>query len=334
MSFFVYLTKTPTFDCPQCHTKRSMNHRTWVKGVGILCQRCAGDFFPCPQCHRNFRIASNSCLVDNIRLCSYCYDQLKCFQPTDDPSPGINYTRTQTKRRFGIELESSRDENFRAIHLRKESRFGAKGDCTCSGREFYSPILSGDDGLVEVEQLCQLAEKYGWEVNDHCGYHLHIDVQDETLNALRSIQYAFANLYDIFIWCVDKSRQTSSYCRDYTKPGTIERATDLLAFFRRTERYNYLNVSSYFQHGTFENRLHEGTFDQRAICNWIILNMRVTEAAKGLSVADLKALLFEKPLKDRWEVVKDWIGDDEIVSFYEARMRSNKSPWFERVECN
>ena len=59
--------------------------------------------------------------------------------------------------------------------------------------------------------------------------------------------------------------------------------------------------------------------------------MRITEAAKEQSIADLKALLFEKPTENKWEVVKDWIGDDEIISFYEARMRDNKSPWFERT---
>lgn len=318
------------FDCLQCHSKHALANRSWVKGVGMVCKRCADNFFVCKRCNRTLR-RSDRQEIDGILLCGQCFEATKVFMPGADPQPGDDYTRIQTKRRFGVELESSRDPKFRAIHLRKESLFGAKFDCTCSAHEFFSPILSGDDGLREIDNLCQLAEKYGWTVDANCGYHLHIDVQDETVETLRSIQYAFANLYDVFVWCVDELRRSSSYCRDYTHPNAVEDADDLLYFFRRTERYNYLNVNSYAYHGTFENRLHEGTFDQRAICNWIILNMRVTEAAKEQSIADLKAMLFEKPTEDKWAVVKDWIGDDEIISFYEARMRDNKSPWFERV---
>jgi len=324
MSFAVYMTQSPMFVCMQCRGKHPLHARTWVKGIGMMCKTCSEKFFHCSGCNRAFSRDRDSYLVDkDMRLCADCNQRLRFFLPGPD-FVADDCTRIQTKRRFGVELESSTNPDFQAIHLRNESVFGAKSDCTCTGREFYSPILAGDGGLNAVERLCQLAEKYGWTVDTACGYHLHIDVQDESLDALRSIQYAFANLYDLLIRCVNSDRRSSTFCKNYTHPDSVEEADDLLNFFDRTQRYNYLNVNSYRSHGTFENRLHEGTFDQRATCNWIILNMRITEAAKQHSIADLKAMLYGKTLEDVWEVVKDWIGDNEIISFYEARMLENQ----------
>jgi hypothetical protein len=232
-------------------------------------------------------------------------------------------------------LESALDASYPAMRLGKSSKFGAKYDCTCRGKEFYSPILYGDDGLAEVEKLCQIAEQFGWTADIDCGYHLHLDMQTESLDAMRSIAYAWSNLYDIALACVNMERRhDSEYSRDIMHPTDVESVSDLLSFFRHTDRYNFFNVQAYHYHGTFENRLHEGTFDQRTICNWIIFNLRITEAAKALSIADLKKLLYSKTRMEKWEVVKGWIGDEEIVAFYESRMRDNNCLWLCSIPGN
>lgn len=322
------VAKIDTYTCPRCTCLRPMADRCWIKNQGLMCKGCADtQYFTCPNCdaiiRQNFKRD-----VGGFSICRGCLSNLSKFDPESYTADDTEYTRIQSTRRFGIELESATDSQYPAMRLGKSSKFGAKYDCTCSGQEFYSPILYGDDGLAEVEKLCQVAEQFGWTADSQCGYHLHLDMQDESLDALRSIAYTWSNLYDIALACVNMARRRDSeYSQDFVNPRQIENASDLLQFFRGTDRYNYFNFQAYYYHGTFENRLHEGTFDQKTICNWIIFNLRITEAAKALSMAELKNLLYTKTRMEKWEVVKEWVGDEEIIAFYESRIRANNCLW-------
>jgi hypothetical protein len=236
-----------------------------------------------------------------------------------------SFSRIKSQRSFGLELESEHDDGHIALKMNNTSCFGAKFDCTCSGREFYSPILTGDEGLNEVEILCRVADEQGWSVDFQCGYHLHLDMRSETLTTLRSIAYAWSQLHPVIIGCVEKSRPDSDYCRHTINPIHIERTplNDLLAFFMNSDRYSFFNLQAYHVHGTFENRLHEGTFDLETIRNWIILNLRICDTAATLPVPVLKVLFDGKTVAEKWVVLKTWIKDKDVIDFYEARMKTN-----------
>jgi hypothetical protein len=90
-----------------------------------------------------------------------------------------------------------------------------------------------------------------------------------------------------------------------------------------------LNVSAYFCHGTFENRQHEGTFDKDAVTSWVIMNLRIADAAATYSVSELKDLLYStRTTMDKWMVVKKWVKDPSVIAFYENRIRASRCSWF------
>jgi hypothetical protein len=234
-----------------------------------------------------------------------------------------SFSRIKSQRSFGLELESHVDSGYIRLKMDNTSCFGAKFDCTCTGREFYSPILTGDEGLDEVATLCEVADEQGWTADYHCGFHLHLDMRNETLTSLRSIAYAWSQIHPVVVGCVELSRPDSDYCCHYVEPHQIEMANDLLRFFSRTDRYNFFNFQAYHIHGTFENRLHEGTFDWETIHNWIALNLRITDMAATLPVPVLKVLFDGKSMSEKWAVLKTWIKDTDVIDFYEARMKAN-----------
>jgi hypothetical protein len=293
----------------------------WVLGAGLRCQTCVTNrFYTCGNCKKLKPDYTKVKLQGHV-ICNICESNLTCFEPKDQKG-STDIHVTQTSRLYGIELESDHDLDYRLLHL-EDSLFGAKSDPTCYGREFYSPPLAGDQGLLEIERLCATAKHLNWTVDRQCGFHLHLDMRTENSESLRRIVYAWANLYPVISRCVARHRLHSEYCEDFMTAESVEQTDDLYEFFCRQDRYNYMNVQAYNQHGTFENRLHEGTFDSQAIKSWILLNLYVTEEAKQQPVSDLKAQLYQKPWKDQWRVVKSWLKDDTLSSYYEDRMAGN-----------
>lgn len=306
-----------------------MSLRDWKCGR-IVCTDCAKTrFFTCSRCQQD-RPVTDRHLIGEFTICDTCRSELKYWASEPNPVENPTFNVIGSRRRYGIELESHTDTDHRLLKLRKKSRFGAKSDCTVGGKEFYSPILCGDEGLQEINTLCEVANELGWQVDINCGYHLHLDVQGETVEKLRSIAYAFMCLYDVLRRCVSSNRHNTSYSCQHICPNEVENCGDFLYWARRQERYNFLNVSAYFQHGTFENRQHEGTFDRDAVTNWVIMNLQVADAAATYSVSDLKNLLHhhDRTTMDKWVVVKKWVKDPSVIAFYENRIRASRCSWF------
>lgn len=318
-------TIVETFYCRNCGNRCPMDNRAWVLHHGMVCLSCKqARYTPCQGCDRIIRLPqeSHSRKMPGSCFCASCQESFRTFAPTS-MGEAKTFSRIKSHRSFGLELESHTDNGYIYLKMDNTSCFGAKFDCTCSGREFYSPILTGDEGLDEVTTLCRVADEQGWSVDFNCGFHLHLDMRGETLTTLRSIAYAWSQLHSVVIGCVETSRADSEYCCHHLEPNQVEMTEDLLGLFNGTDRYNFFNFQAYHVHGTFENRLHEGTFDLEAIRNWIILNLRITDVAATLPVPVLKVLFDGKTVAEKWAVLKTWVKDKDVIDFYEARMKVN-----------
>lgn len=314
-----------TFICQHCSRTRSMSDRLWMPGVGLICKHCCDELWVvCPRCNNLCRREQLN-IFGGVKLCHECQYQLRHWAPKPNPISFATYRRIQSTRKFGVELESDTNQDHILAKLQHNTLFGVKADPTVQGKEFYSPVLYGDQGLEEVEKLCGIAYDLGWRVANSCGYHLHLDMRDETEPELRTIAFAFTVCYDVFRLCVESHRHNgSSYCRYRIHPNDFEHIHNFVDWSRQQGRYNFLNVYAYHYHGTFENRLHEGTFDPEKVCNWVILNLRIADTAKQYTIPQLKSLLVvDKTTEDRWTVIKRWLNDDDIARFYENRMQSH-----------
>jgi hypothetical protein len=197
--------------------------------------------------------------------------------------------KTGSGRCFGIELETSQCDNY--PKMRGETCFGVKEDGSVDGMEFYSPILCGDKGLAEIRKFCRLAKRHDFEVDDTCGYHLHLDMRDTTIVQRKRIAYAYRLTFSLWQHLVREDRWHNTFCEgpNYS-PQELRDTHNFTTFERRQCRYQFVNLRAFCDHSTYELRGFQGTLDYREICNWIKAHLRFVEFVKDTPMAELDAM--------------------------------------------
>lgn len=211
------------------------------------------------------------------------------------------YADIGSERRFGVELEYN-DLPEDVFDLEDETCFGAKEDCTVDGGEFDSPILYGDQGLGVVKYFCNMADENNFEVGRCAGYHLHLDMTDETVDTLKKLALAYHYTHKLWVGMVPANRRDFTYSRphSYTR-GHVLNWDDLSDFrnaLSRLDRYSWVNWTAYYQHKTVEIRCHESTTDAKTVTNWIIAHTRFCDAMKDSSVGRITRHLGNKKPAD------------------------------------
>ncbi len=167
--------------------------------------------------------------------------------------------------------------------------FGQKCDCSINGLEYVSPILRGREGLRKVRTFMAAGE--GMRVDRSCGYHLHIDMRDDSGMDSPTrflVAAAYLAVEDQFFAKVAQSRRDNHYCYRWDTRFLnefMEAARYRDNFYdtaRMQDRYNWLNIRAFVDHGSFENRLHQGTWNFRKVRDWISLNLRFVKAASRI----------------------------------------------------
>jgi hypothetical protein len=232
------------------------------------CENCWGNRFSvCDDCGGTFW-TEDIYFEDDQTLCDKCHEQdqrgrdysPKRFDPTCNTFERIDH------RAFGVEIETDQCDDYEDY----SGCFGAKPDGSINGKEFYSTILSGDQGLAEIDKLCQFADRHGWAVNDDCGLHIHFDMRDESLETLKTIAYAMIATYDVWTQFVLPERVANRYCKPCAADtGSLYSVTNWFDHCQRQHRYEWFNFQAYVYHTTYEIRLHHGSIDAQEISNWV-----------------------------------------------------------------
>lgn len=281
------------------------------------CQRCYNDnFTDCASCG-NMLANDELCYHDDNGeyYCQSCYDEL------EDDSAGANYhTANPTynnvgHRRFGVEFEYNE-----CTHHANRPYFKDIHEYT--GREYISGIMYSDGGLEAVRDFAEYADNQGWTIdnrgNAKCGYHLHIDCTDFSLNQIKSVAIAYIQSRRVWYALVAPWRETGHcYSKfEHYDLDKIRECTDKLAFKQmvRHDRYKFVNWNAYESHGTVEIRGHEATRNVDEICNWITAHTRFVDHVSQMGIDDI-CELFKGAA---WHDFKPWkriVGAD-IADFY------------------
>ncbi len=314
-------------ECAYCHEHFETTNLAYTHLGQWACSRCWLQYsFQCDRCGaiapRNGRL-----FRDRQTVCRECTET-----ETWDPSPsGISiasYAKIVSKRKFGVELETSLSADYRS--LKGQTLFGAKYDCSVSGMEFISPILYGDEGLEEVEFFCDLASDKAFDVDDNCGYHLHLDVRDETTVQLRHIAYAYAKSYAAWRNLVSSYRANDcNYCHAPSySASSIKTCRRIKDFMARTDRYNYLNLYAFERLGTVEVRLHDASLHAKTINYWVIAHTRFIDAVHDMTYAEIDALFDGDAGSQFNELCRIWdmAGGQRISEFYRRRVHEHGAP--------
>lgn len=331
-------TAVQTHRCCICHERKPAHQFSVATGICLecfdrsygICEECGAIVYHrgreiTRSTHRRARylrgqVVCNLCAHPSGRDCdSY-------WTPTPLNISVASYTRIGSKRKFGVEIETSRCSEYQ--NLCGRTHWGAKDDCSISGLEFDSPILYGDEGLEQIEEILAYGRDHGWEVNHNCGCHTHYDMRDESRNQLLSIMYAYSKSVAMWARFVPPTRLAGSYChlpawyscdlRAYAASLSDDAILEDILHGLELDRYELVNFTSYWNHTTFEVRMLEGTVDPDTICKWITIQCRFIDAVRDMSFDEIDEIFgscYENDLKS----LAILIGDSDLIDWLDAR---------------
>lgn len=296
----------------------------------ILCNRCARKlFYRCPRCKLSRSTSNRGEYGPHRTLCDMCNRLLvknaapprvrDVYWGSGEPVRGGEYTLTGSNRTFGVEIETAHCMNVHKIE--GKTVFGAKYDATVTGREFDSPILSGDAGLKVVTDFCDHATRRGWAVDSECGIHVHLGMQDDDIATVKRIGYAFLLTYDVWEGLVAPERRRGNrWCMKPPYTPTDYRGWCFQAHCESVNRYHFFNFNSYCVHKTIEVRALQGTLDKTLISNWVCALVRFADFAATSCYDDLDAMFRNKSGKTCWKALRKHIGS---TARYWGRVRAD-----------
>jgi hypothetical protein len=262
----------------------------------------------CQQCNRLYHTENRA--ISNNRICVRCEatnnGAYTAGWEKKSELVGTTYNLIKSARRFGIEIETAQCKHVDRIQ--GKTLFGAKYDATITGKEFDSPILSGDEGLVVVHHFCDMAKRRGWKVDERCGTHIHLDMSQEGALNLRSIAIAYLYTYQSWAKLVHPNRLNNNHCMPPTYDADCIMRRAFTSAISRIRRYQFINIAAYLRHKTFEIRGLEGTLDKKLLTNWIIAHLTFADFCATLSVEQVNRL-FNQPELICWDNLKTAIGD-------------------------
>ena len=286
---------------------------------GIICHRCFERYIRCDECGKLCERYDIQC-INQRNICQQCRTT-DCWDVTPLSVSVATYAKIGSTRKYGIELETSRCDSYRT--LKNATPYGAKFDCSVTGMEFISPILYGDEGLAETEKFLEYAEENDWKCYNDCGYHLHIDVRDESTIQLRHIAYAYAMTYHAWRGLVSEFRATdNSYCHAprHTAGQIRNHSGSIVRFFDGTDRYTWLNLSAYDRHKTFEVRIHDGTLHAKTVTYWVMAHTRFVDAVRDMTYNEIDAMFSGTPEENFAALCQVWDRRGQTISgFYRRR---------------
>lgn len=287
-------------------------------GDGPYCSECYCEYYTtCDSCSSEISREHCHCNDSGEVFCDDCWqDDNGCAEwPETRVRCGVRFDEIRSRRRFGVELETSDCEGV--ADIREDTVFGSKHDGSISGKEFVSPPLSGDDGLEHVRQFCKLARNF--HVDKRCGYHLHLDMSDETCEGLRRIAYAYAKTQSVWQSFVRRTRRENHYCKALVWGCNDVRYTSAVdGLPGASGRYHWFNLRAYQRHRTFEVRLHTGTLNSDKVCNWIKAHTRFADWASAHSFDEIDAM-FSGSADERFAALAEIWDDSELTEYYRGR---------------
>jgi len=226
---------------------------------------------------------------------------------------------------FGVEIEVCYHEHYDRYHVRDAlvdggvqaivSGYEAQPvwkivhDSSC-GYEIVSPVLQGNEGLLQVAKVADILANMGLEANRNCGLHLHIGAGHMSVDQMRDIVKRWINNEEHLDAIQPRSRRSSNpYCRSakgYFDMDGLNKAQTVSDLANAQEdRYCKINLRSFQRHGTIEFRHHSGTVEADKIVNWIKF------------IRAFVVLTNEHTIEDKGF---DYLfGTDDVRSFYTQR---------------
>ncbi|MFJ1328152.1 amidoligase family protein [Capnocytophaga canimorsus] len=261
----------------------------------------------------------------------YAHNMWKLWSETQiTPMPVSSVFEFVFNRRFGVEVEFfGASQNTLKQHLNAQrvnyqfesynhttrNHWKFTSDSSIQGANSYemvSPVLQGNEGLSQLKSACKSLRLSKAQINKSCGLHVHLEVNDYSVENMKTLVKNFYLLEKQFDKMMPESRRENNnrycagFCRTYGSKenffSKIDSCTTIesIASYLHT-RYLKLNLQSYARYGTVEFRHHSGTTMFSKIKSWILICSRLVEFSKQNVLIDNINLILDENLQEYYE---------------------------------
>lgn len=155
------------------------------------------------------------------------------------------------------------------------------------GVEIVSPVLSGVDGLAQVERMVATLNAMGAKVNTSTGFHVHVGWTGDAAQLRRLVNFVAFHERALFASTGTTSREHNTYCgairAAYSNvSAALTTTTDIAAIAANQDRYRVLNLKNLTKapgRRTVEFRVFAGTLNIVKILGYIQLCLGIVQKA-------------------------------------------------------
>lgn len=212
--------------------------------------------------------------------------------------------RYKTDGDIGLEIEVEGEDLPRT----NRDIWRMESDGSLRGNSVEYVLAKPMSSVEKANALTYLDNKYvesGTVVHDsvRAGVHVHINVQDLTLEQMFSFIVAYIILEDILTFYCGQYRQGNLFClriRDadfllYVMEKVAKKEYNLNEFNSNQLRYSAINVTSLNRYGSLEFRAMRGTRNMSIINDWADMLLRLRDVSKVFdNASDVVSFLIEK----------------------------------------
>ena len=152
-----------------------------------------------------------------------------------------------------------------------------------SSMELTSPKLFGEDGFKDIKKALDFWAGIGGTVNNSCGFHVHVDAWNYTLEDLLRLLLVWAKIEPVVYFLVSPSRRHNTFSKMWRRENTRKTARIFLGIDLdpREDRYYALNRVAFEKYRTVEFRIHQGTMNMEKVKYWTVFCLKLVEKVKN-----------------------------------------------------
>lgn len=143
--------------------------------------------------------------------------------------------------------------------------------CKVHTAEVVSPILQGDKGLQQLQNVMSILSDNGCKTNLSCGTHVHV-----AGHFMRNNDSAKIRLLDRYVG-LGLHKQAGRFNDDYALVLESQQAIRNYVVSKTINRYYAINLASLQLRGTVEFRQLAGTLDFTTLNKWLYAMMKLVE---------------------------------------------------------
>lgn len=166
------------------------------------------------------------------------------------------------------------------------------GSLRNGGIELVTAPVRGANLVTLVEFICTLANKAGWTPSNRAGLHIHINVQDLTIEKYLNLLKLYTLVEPCFFNAAGYERGGSIYCKSWWHGAANDELKSCMRtiatgrFYGVRSRYLGLNINSISKYGTVEFRHKHSTTDAAEILAWINMIARLYNYAMANDISE------------------------------------------------